>query len=132
MYHPPIAHGSHTFFIQVIIENRKVTVRALDHPVHLVLLGNVQSATLKLPLLAVECFRIDIFGIYHSCFHRGIQGFPSTGAADAALLRSHPSFPTFPASFRFPAGNSFWDVKEYDLPVHLHEGNLPISPVSLW
>lgn len=58
------------FFVQIIIEDCKVTVCTLDRPVRHVLSGNMQAVTLKLLLLAVKKHRIDIFGIYYGRFQR--------------------------------------------------------------
>ena len=53
------------FFMQVIIENRKVPVRALDCPVRHILSGDMQAVTFKLLLLTVKRDGIDIFCVHH-------------------------------------------------------------------
>lgn len=58
------------FFMQAIVEDCKVAVRTLDRPVRHVLSGNVEAVMLKLHLLTVKRYRIDIFGIQHSRFQR--------------------------------------------------------------
>ncbi len=55
-------------FMQVIVEDRKITVCTLDCSVCHVLPGNMQAVTQKFLLLAVERHCIDIFDIHHGCF----------------------------------------------------------------
>ncbi len=52
------------FFMQVLIEDCKVTVCILDRPVRHVLPGNMQSAASKLLLLVVKGTGIDVFCVY--------------------------------------------------------------------
>ena len=55
-------------FVQVIIENCKVSVCALDCPVRHVLPWYMQAVTFKLLLLTVKRDGIDVFCVYHCRF----------------------------------------------------------------
>ena len=56
------------FFMQLIIEDCKVSARTLDCPVRHVLPWDMQIITYKLLLLAIKWDGIDIFCVYHCRF----------------------------------------------------------------
>jgi hypothetical protein len=90
-FHLPATHGNRTFFMQVIIQDRKVTVRTPDRPVRHILPGNVQAIAFKLLLLAVERTTLTYLAFITAASNGERRGLPLTGTPDAVPLRSHPS-----------------------------------------
>ena len=65
------------FFMQVIIEDRKISVCTLDGPVCHVLPGDMQAVTFKLLFLTVKRDGIDVFCVHHCRLERrGYQAPP--------------------------------------------------------
>ncbi len=84
------------FFVQAVIKNREVTVRALDRPVRHVLPGNVQAVPFELTLLAVKRHRVDVFRVEDALVNKNWTFKLYFFTYNLPLLYSRICFPVLP------------------------------------